>query len=181
MTKLIERQFSPLNDSVSSTLNDEMFKILNMPNLQSRFGVAKERWEEKNKTTFRQTDLVNYINQRRKISKATVSLWFNGPTQDISYDYAVLAGEFLGVNSEWLRTGKGPIDSTAHTTYPILSKEPQQALTAEQAIRAYIPSLEDQAKTKKQLLYFFEGLSAAHKETILLMACKLHTIDKPES
>ncbi len=41
------------------------------------------------------------------VSAPSVSDWISGKSKNIEYDHAIKAAAFFGVNSEWLRTGKG--------------------------------------------------------------------------
>jgi phage repressor protein C with HTH and peptisase S24 domain len=86
-----------------------------MKTLQQRFNTAKLSWEEKNHKRFIQADLMRYTGA----SKGTVSLWFVGNTQTISWEYVRLAAEFFGVNQEWLQSGIGDmVSSTTKAAEP---------------------------------------------------------------
>ena len=45
------------------------------------------------------------------VSHPSVSNWFNGKTKELSASNALRAALFLGVNVEWLTTGKGSMES----------------------------------------------------------------------
>jgi transcriptional regulator with XRE-family HTH domain len=54
------------------------------------------------KANMRPIDLANAIG----VSRATVSLWVNGPTQKIDGENLTRAARVLGVNAYWLATGE---------------------------------------------------------------------------
>ncbi|WP_159355882.1 S24 family peptidase [Methylovorus glucosotrophus] len=91
-----------------------------MNNLQSRIEFAVVEWQKKNGRPFKRTYLFDYIGAHKLSnvsmpSRATVSLWFNGPTKEISADLNGLVADFFGVDPEWLRTGRpGAINDNAH-------------------------------------------------------------------
>lgn len=46
-----------------------------------------------------------------RVKPPSVSEWINGPTQTLKADHAVRAARLLGVNVEWLSSGRGPMRS----------------------------------------------------------------------
>lgn len=83
--------------------------MLNTMTLQERFNLARTRWEEKHSKQFVQAELVRYTGA----SKGTVSQWFTGNTQAISYEYLVPAARYFDVSIEWLGSGKGAMEPQA--------------------------------------------------------------------
>ncbi len=45
------------------------------------------------------------------VKEPSVSAWFSGDTKSLKGENAVLAARYLGVNAEWLTTGRGPMSS----------------------------------------------------------------------
>jgi transcriptional regulator with XRE-family HTH domain len=86
-----------LNKNVSSTVNKEALRLLNMSSLQDRIKLALGHARINAST----------LAKRAKVSRATVSLWVNGPTQTIEGDNLTRAATVLGVNAHWLSTGEG--------------------------------------------------------------------------
>jgi len=86
-----------LNNNVSSTLNNNIVRLLNMSSLQDRIGFALSSARINASTLARLA----------QVSRGTVSLWVNGPTQTIEGDNLVRAAKVLGVNTHWLATGEG--------------------------------------------------------------------------
>lgn len=86
-----------LNNNVSSTVNRKALRLLNMSSLQDRIGLALSRARINAST----------LAKRAKVSRGTVSLWVNGPTQMIEGDNLTRAATVLGVDSHWLATGEG--------------------------------------------------------------------------
>jgi hypothetical protein len=55
--------------------------------------------------------------------------------------------------------------------------EDPKPLNANQSLRPYITDMDE---FQRQLNYFYEGMSLAHKETIVMLANKLYGIDQPQ-
>lgn len=89
--------FSILNKNMSSTVNDEAVRLLNMSSLQERIKQALDTCNMKPAA----------LAKKAKVSRATVSLWVNGPTQRIEGENLTRAAAALGVNAHWLATGEG--------------------------------------------------------------------------
>lgn len=107
-----------LNKNVSSTVNKEALRLLNMSSLQDRIKLALGHARINAST----------LAKRAKVSRATVSLWVNGPTQTIEGDNLTRAATVLGVGAHWLSTGEG---------VPFPDEEP---LRAESPQASYSPS-----------------------------------------
>lgn len=90
--------FSMLNKQVSSTINTDALRLLNMSSLQDRIGQALKDSTLKNPSA---------LAKKAKVSRATVSLWINGPTQSIDGENLTRVASALGVNAHWLATGEG--------------------------------------------------------------------------
>lgn len=58
-----------------------------------------------------QADLARHCD----VAGPSVSNWFTGETKKLKADSLRLAAEFLGVNRDWLETGKGPKSELAGT------------------------------------------------------------------
>lgn len=86
-----------LNKNVSSKVNKEAIRLLNMSSLQDRIKLALGHARINAST----------LAKRAKVSRATVSLWVNGPTQTIEGDNLTRAATVLGVGAHWLSTGEG--------------------------------------------------------------------------
>lgn len=74
-------------------------KLLNVSSLQERIQDALRESSLKNATA---------LAKKAGVSRATVTLWKNGPTQTIEGDNLTRAAAALGVNAHWLATGEGP-------------------------------------------------------------------------
>lgn len=97
--------FSMLNKKMSSTVNKEALRLLNMSSLQDRIKLALGHTRINAST----------LAKRAKVSRATVSLWINGPTQTIEGDNLTRAATVLGVDAHWLSTGEGvPFAEAGH-------------------------------------------------------------------
>jgi SOS-response transcriptional repressor LexA len=57
-----------------------------------------------------------------KVSRAAVSMWVNGPTQEIKSKHAMQLAALLGVNPDWLAYGKGDMLGSAVTHDPGMSE-----------------------------------------------------------
>ena len=82
---------------MSSTLNKQRFNILNkMSTLQERIEQALK------KSGLKPHELAKLAG----VSRATVSLWVNGPTKTIEGENLTRAARALGVDPHWLATGE---------------------------------------------------------------------------
>jgi transcriptional regulator with XRE-family HTH domain len=100
-----------LNNNVSSALNKKTVRLLNMSSLQDRIRLALSRARIN----------ASALAKRAQVSRGTVSLWVNGPTQTIEGDNLVRAAKVLGVDTHWLATGEG----VPHQDEPPGAEEPR--------------------------------------------------------
>lgn len=90
-------QYSTLNHVRSSTLNINMFRILNMENLLS------DRIQEILDAGFSQADLCRAAG----ITKGTANQWLSGGIKSMKIEYAMGIQALTGYNALWIVTGKG--------------------------------------------------------------------------
>lgn len=69
-----------------------------MAHLQDRMAQARQYYERQHGKKLKNTEMAEFC----KVSKASVGLWFNGPTKELDGSSLTLAAEFLGVNHKWL-------------------------------------------------------------------------------
>lgn len=129
---LHKRMFSILNNQMSSPININALRLLNMSSLQDRIEQALKDSNLKNPSA---------LAKKAKVSRATVSLWIHGPTQSIGGENLTRVASALGVNAHWLATGEGK----SYDGQPTRTEERQAAYgSSEQAnIAVLLEALRD--------------------------------------
>jgi transcriptional regulator with XRE-family HTH domain len=134
---------------MSSLINNKMFRLLTMTTLQDRIRQALEV------AGIKPIELA----KRARVSRATVSLWVNGPTQKLEGENLTRAAAALGVDAHWLATGDGNIKSGVSESRASYGSEDERRLINEyralgyddkRRILAIMNALTDLAASKRQ-------------------------------
>lgn len=117
MSKIIsdrQSQYSVLYEQESSTLNDDMFRVLDMSTLA-------ERIQEIISAGFAQTELARAAG----VTKGTSNQWLSGRIKSIKLEYAQGIEALTGFTANWIVTGKGQ-KRPSHPTVLSTGEEPAE-------------------------------------------------------
>lgn len=131
--------FNILNTQKSSTPTRSPFRLLNMSSLKDRMRKALDESKMNASELARKTN----------VSRATVSLWLNGQTQQLEGENLTRAASALEVDAHWLATGEGAAQSSI-TAKPV-EPDAQAALSPR----------------KQALLGLFDGLTETQQQELI--------------
>ena len=97
------------------------------------------------------------------LSSGAISQWFSGQTKELKGDNLLKAASYLGVNPDWLSSGKG------HMLPTVEKREPSSFVVAGIKIE----------KTEVHLVRMYKKLSLSSQTTIDLLVNRLYELEHP--
>lgn len=110
--------YSALTTSLSSTLNAEVFSLLDMRSMKTL--------AERVKWCFDNAEEAMSITKRAEeldVTRHTIYLWKNGTTKHMTPDVCRRVADHFGVSRDWLETGEGSAHPEAATTLRQIAAE----------------------------------------------------------